>query len=987
MPQQERHILNEYNEYCKPKLSELLTCLKLDQQYIRAKDTYLYTDDGKKVTDFIGGFGAALLGHNHNELQDKIRQMLDKDVPIHTQVSFRRESAKLAKKISDLTPGTSEYLVNLSNSGTEAVEAALKHAYKVQFDKVRREYERLSRVLNDFYYRMQEEGEPHKLPAQKSLVDFRDDLDEYNLAQFEDFQNNPIVIALKGSFHGKTSGSLKVTFNKSYREPYEGLSAIKPQYVIPHRIERMAEILDESCCNFLYPIIHANEVELRSIKISKIIAFIFETIQGEGGMKPLPEKTLQYLADNHAQLGIPFILDEIQTGCGRTGSFYNYEQTPLNKISPEYIVLSKALGGGIVKIGATLIRRDIYDEDFGILHTSTFGEDDFSSAISLKAIEILHENNGQIMREVTQKGEYLLKLLTKLQSNYPNIIAEVRGKGLMIGIELTELKDFSPFFRASGKQGILSLLIASYLLNNHNIRTLAPLSTILKGNPGKKRLSVVRLQPPATITYNQIDHLIEALKEVCEVLNRNNEFCLISHLFGAKVPQKERRDPKSCPSVFPIKEEYRHIDTRTGFIVHPTTMLNLREYYFPSFAHYQVSDAALRDWWNAISRFLEPVHVKSEYVDSNDFVIENSLVFTPYLPEVLIEEKRPFRVQEIRDKIQDAVVIAKELGDDNIPVTMVGLGAYTSIATANGLTINDYEMSITTGNAYTTALMIQGIIKAAEMNNVCLPAATLAIIGASGNIGSITAKILAPRVAKLILVGSKRPGSHKRLELVRHSCLLEILKILQTGELEGADLDDLGALGEKIQLILKDSNTSCFKSFSQKLRRQHKLTDSDAKEFMLLLKKNEDNNILESILLTDDLRQIKDSDIVMVATNSNDEDLLQPDHLKPGTIICCASVPSNLSTELQAQPDNFLTFDGGLARLPDNSNINFVGMPKDGMCYGCMAETLLLGFDGHNHSFAKGTLTPEHIYTTIEMANMYGMELGPLKLGDTQVIP
>lgn len=164
---------------------------------------------------------------------------------------------------------------------------------------------------------------------------------------------------------------------------------------------------------------------------------------------------------------------------------YSYEHTPLRLISPDYITLSKALGGGIVKIGATLIRRDIYDQDFGILHTSTFGEDEFSASVSISVLDLLLDKNEQLLKEVKEKGDYLKKRLSELKEHYPDIVKDVRGRGLMVGVELTELNGRSPFFRASGKQGVLSLLIASYLLKHHNIRLLAPITTILKGNPGK----------------------------------------------------------------------------------------------------------------------------------------------------------------------------------------------------------------------------------------------------------------------------------------------------------------------------------------------------------------------------------------------------------------------------------------------------------------------------------------------------------------------
>ena len=100
----------------------------------------------------------------------------------------------------------------------------------------------------------------------------------------------------------------------------------------------------------------------------------------------------------------------------------------------------------------------------------------------------------------------------------------------------------------------------------------------------------------------------------------------------------------------------------------------MREYFFPSLAGRPVSDRRLETWWERISRFVEPVQVRRDVVTSHGFALEMNLVMVPYLPAALAGEGLRQRQQEVRDKIQDAVTVAKELGDDNIPVTMVGLG-------------------------------------------------------------------------------------------------------------------------------------------------------------------------------------------------------------------------------------------------------------------------------------------------------------------------
>jgi len=984
-------IKKQYSDFCKPKLAALLSALKLDPHIVSAEGNYLKCDDGKNVLDLVSGFGAAVLGHNHPEIVQAATTALQNNVPVSAQGTIRGASARLGQKLNELLPtGSAPYYVNFSNSGTESIEAAIKHAYKVRFEKVLREYERLSRLLNDFYYRIERMPECPEIPGKnkdgknKDLIDFRDDLDEYNLAQFESFQNNPVMISFKGGYHGKTISSLKVTFNKSFRESFGGLSAIQPVFLDPDSPERIAEVVEENGCTFLYPTIEKNKIELKPVKMTKVIGLIFEIIMGEGGIKPLNDYTLDFLASHHKKLGLPYIIDEIQTGCGRLGSIYGYADTPLATVSPDYIALSKALGGGIAKIGATLIREDIYEQDFGILHTSTFGEDDFSSEIALSTLDILSRNNNEVLGDVANKGQYLLNRLNELCLEFPAVIKEVRGKGLMLGLEFTALEERSPFFRASGKQGVLSLLVASYLLEYHNIRVLAPLTTMLKGNPGKNRLSVIRIQPPLTVTDWEIQRLIAGLREVCQIIQHNNEFCLVAHLIGRPLELKDRKSCKQFMARWPVAESSRPIDARAGFIVHPIDLKTLIEYYFPSFGAYAFEETKVFDWWNSISRFLEPVHVKNEYVTSNEFTVELNLVFVPYLPHYINAHKDDVRLScEMRDKVQDAVTVARELGDDNIPVSIVGLGAYTSIITQNAQTINDYEVPVTTGNAYTVGLTVQGILEAAATKGLNIEQAEVAVVGAAGNIGLVLSQILLPRVNRLTLMGSAKPGSEYRLRYAWQQCLFELLQLVQK--------EQAGGIGFANTLI-QGNGHRIYQHFEQstspnatELKRQMVTTSVSQLHAKLLEEILVEETTELTPVITTSAKDLSDADIVIAATNSEDTDLIQPKQLKPGAIVCCASVPSNLSQLFGERNDQF-AFDGGLAKLPEDSAINFVGMPKHGLSYGCLAETLVLAFDGQNHSYSKGVLQPVHVYDILEKAAQHGFDLGSLKIGDKQSI-
>ena len=285
----------KYAEYCRPKLSGLLESLQLDVVYSKARGQYLYSsnENGEeiKVLDLVGGFGASLLGHNNDELKDLIKSRLEADIPFLVQSSDRRDAGLLAERINNALPSKSKYLCHFTNSGAEAVEAALKHAYKVRFDTLRRLFDRVARDIESFFQKTNSEQPDIEIPGgEKDLGKFRDDLDEHNLAQFESFQKGPVVLALKGSFHGKTAAALKVTFNKTYREGFEGLSAVRSLFIDFADIKRLDEIARENQIEFLVPRVVDGQVVVETISATTIFALCIEPIQGEGGVRPIPDE-------------------------------------------------------------------------------------------------------------------------------------------------------------------------------------------------------------------------------------------------------------------------------------------------------------------------------------------------------------------------------------------------------------------------------------------------------------------------------------------------------------------------------------------------------------------------------------------------------------------------------------------------------------------------------------------------------------------------
>ncbi|MCL5040430.1 MAG: aspartate aminotransferase family protein [Firmicutes bacterium] len=295
----------------------------------------------------------------------------------------------------------------------------------------------------------------------------------------------PRIIYVEGSFHGKTYGALSVTGRAKYQTAFGPL--VPGTEVVP------------------FGDLAALEEKLRSRDVA---AFIVEPIQGEGGVKVPPEgylKAALELCHRHDAL---LILDEIQTGFGRTGRMFAAE---FEDVVPDVMCLAKSLGGGIMPIGAYIARPEVWDRAYGgidraILHTSTFGGNSWAAAAGLAAIEVIIKEN--LPAEAARKGDYFLGKLRDLGARFP-LIKEVRGRGLLIGVEF-EKPAKGWMDRLTGgavnklSEEYLGAMVAGELQNRHRIITAYTLN-----NP-----NVIRLEPPLTVTYEQIDQVVEALEDI-----------------------------------------------------------------------------------------------------------------------------------------------------------------------------------------------------------------------------------------------------------------------------------------------------------------------------------------------------------------------------------------------------------------------------------------------------------------------------------------
>jgi len=259
------------------------------------------------------------------------------------------------------------------------------------------------------------------------------------------------IVAAMRAFHGRTYGSLSATFNKKYREGFEPLL---PGF--SHVAYNNIGALDKAVTD-------------------ETAAVILEVVQGEGGVHPATAEYVQAARRLCDERGALLIVDEIQSGFGRTGKMFAIQHYG---VTPDLLTCAKSLAGG-VPMGAVLIGRNVKNLTPGV-HGSTFGGNPLSCAAAVAALTVIEEED--LPGQAAAKGKYLMEKLEKIDS--PNI-REVRGIGLMIGIEMKQ--KVAPYLKALQARRIIAL------------------------NAG---MTVVRLLPPLVISYEQLDHLVEVLSEV-----------------------------------------------------------------------------------------------------------------------------------------------------------------------------------------------------------------------------------------------------------------------------------------------------------------------------------------------------------------------------------------------------------------------------------------------------------------------------------------
>ena len=517
-------------ELAEPHLLGTLASVGLDVEYVRAHGDTLYRldDEGKEVpvADFAGGYGALILGHNHPEVTSLAQALLERQAPVYTQFSYHHEANRAAKLLNDIIRremGVEEpYFAFFASTGAEAVEAATKHA---EFNRAQRVAELTNEISENVALARTEvsTGRTVLAPGSRERVGtdaswsaeraFEHLVERLKRHNDEVLSRPPVYFALEGSFHGKLAGSVQLTHNPGFRTPFSAMAA-RARFVPLNEGEALVKAVEEERAVVWDLAIDEEGIRLLERPAPIFGAFLVEPIQGEGGIHEVDHEFAVRLQEVCAEIECPIIVDEVQSGMGRTGTFLASSHIGLRG---DYYALAKSLGGGVAKSSVMLVHQAHYRGEFELVHSSTFAKDGFSTPIATRVLELLEEAEGAAYARARERGTRLREALERVRADFPDVVEQVRGRGLMLGLEFRDTSDSaSEVFRFLAEADVLGYVLSGYLLREHSIRAL----------PTASAVNTLRFAPSIGIGDQEIDQLERALRDVSRILREQDEQAL-----------------------------------------------------------------------------------------------------------------------------------------------------------------------------------------------------------------------------------------------------------------------------------------------------------------------------------------------------------------------------------------------------------------------------------------------------------------------------
>lgn len=686
----------------------------------------------------------------------------------------------------------------------------------------------------------------------------------------------PNVLAARNGFHGKTLAALSATDRKKYQHNF-GAPVRGYDYVPFGDLAALQ----------------------RALAPRQYAAYIVEPIQGEGGIIEAPPG---YLAQAQAlckATGTLLIVDEIQTGLGRTGAMFACETEGL---TPDVLLLAKALGGGLVPIGACLCTAEVYNEDFALKHTSTFAGNTLACRVGLATIQLLEEDDRALIRQVAVNGARMKEALSDLKRKYRHLFREVRGRGYMLGLCFGVNRSTwgTGLLRYLGETEVLGALVASHMLNREGVRLGCTL------NDG----GVLRIEPPLVTTWPECETFLASLERTLARLATRNTAYFTAHLtgFGANGGAPPRPARAAARRLSPGDD-----DGRFAFILHPLTEHNYVD-VDPSMSVLSAEQIGILAKCMA-DNFAPFVVGEARVISATGRRAYGEFIIVPRSAADLVRMPHAKALSEI----ESAVRLAQGRG-----AKIVGLGAFTSIVSRGGLALTHNQLpALTTGNSLTAAIAMRSIETALAALGQTLADSCVAIVGASGAIGGAVAQLLAPHVRRLILLGNPAhpEASRSRLLEVITSilCQMHRLRLQGTTYPAGTLARDLSTLASTVWR-------------------------PDARDAWQALATEIERRSGSLVASCDRRRWLPEADVVVTATSAVHE-IIQADDLRAGAVVCDISRPASVGPQVRASRPDVTLFDGGVVHVPPRSIVDLSTDLPTGMVYACMAETMILALE------------------------------------------
>jgi ornithine--oxo-acid transaminase len=441
-----------YERYINPQLVRVLASIGFDRYYTRAEGAYLFDRDGNRYLDFLAGFGVFGLGRGHPAIKKALHEAIDADLPNLVQMDAPLLAGLLAEELLARLPKAMGR-VFFTNSGTEAVEAALKFA-------------RCS-------------------------------------------TGRDRVLHADHAFHGLTYGALSLNGGGEFRKGFGSL--------LPGNGE-----------------VHFGDADALEQALSHrdVAAFVVEVIQGKG-VNVASQEYWDAVGELCQRFGTLLVVDEVQTGLGRTGNLWAFEHYGL---APDIVTISKALSGGFVPVGAMACSTSISDKVYSsmqraLVHSSTFKNNQLAMVAGLATLATIDDEH--LVDRARLTGVEFEKALAPVVERHESF-RSVRGKGLMIGLVFGEPRSFTGRARfrllEAAHTGLYSQIIVGPLFSRHRILTQVAADS----------MNVVKLLPPLTIGQEEVDYFSEALDDV--LTDAESGWSMIFD-FGRSLVKGARRRP------------------------------------------------------------------------------------------------------------------------------------------------------------------------------------------------------------------------------------------------------------------------------------------------------------------------------------------------------------------------------------------------------------------------------------------------------------